>query len=244
MRRTLIAGNWKMHGLTADLSWVEAFHRAANPNAPCDVLVCPPFTLLAAFAARCTDKAIEVGAQDCGPAVTGAYTGDVSAQMVADCGARYVITGHSERRAGHGETSEAVRTKADAALSAGLIPIICVGETLEDREAGRAEEVVSAQLRDSVPESVTGADVIVAYEPVWAIGTGRSASAEDAQSMHAHIRENWARGRAEALRILYGGSVKPDNSTEILAGADVDGALIGGASLDPECFASIVNSVR
>jgi len=233
-----------MHGLTADLGWVEAYHRAADANAPCDVLVCPPFTLLSSIAALCEGKAIEAGAQDCGLAVTGAYTGDVSAQMIADCGARYVIVGHSERRAGHGETSQAVCAKADAALSAGLIPIICVGEMLDEREAGRAQDVVGEQLRASVPGSVTGADVIIAYEPVWAIGTGRSASAEDAQSMHAHIRKIWPRDRAEALRILYGGSVKPDNSGEILTGSDVDGALVGGASLDPECFASIVNSVR
>lgn len=242
VRRKLIAGNWKMHGLSADLSWVSAV-RAGIAQSRTDLLVCPPTTLLSAFSQACEGTQIAVGAQDCAPVQEGAYTGDISARMIADAGGRYVIVGHSERRAGHGESDVAVRAKAEAALGEGLIPIICVGETLEQREAGQAEAVVTNQLAASVPDAAQAQTVLIAYEPVWAIGTGRSASGQDAEAMHRAIRTAF-RGEGHALRILYGGSVKPDNAGDLLSRAEIDGALVGGASLDPDAFATIVNSVR
>lgn len=242
MRRKLIAGNWKMHGLSADLSWVDTF-RAASPDTKADLLVCPPATLLSAFSKACAGSAIATGGQDCAAADEGAYTGDVSAKMIADAGGAYVIVGHSERRAGHGESDVEVRAKAEAALAAGLIPVICVGESLEEREAGQAEAVVTNQLRASLPDAAQAETVVIAYEPVWAIGTGRSASPEDAEAMHRAIRAAFP-GEGGALRILYGGSVKPDNAGDLLSREEIDGALVGGASLDPDSFAAIVNSVR
>lgn len=244
MRRTLIAGNWKMHGLAADLSWVEAFRAALGGKPYCDILVCPPATLLRAFSKACENNAIATGGQDCAAAEAGAFTGDISASMIADAGGRYVILGHSERRAGHGETDVQVRAKTEAALSAGLIPIVCVGESLQERESGQAEAVVTNQLKASLPEAATADTLVIAYEPVWAIGTGRSASPEDAQAMHSAIRAAFPGEDRGALRILYGGSVKSENAAALLSQGDIDGALVGGASLDPHAFAGIVNSVR
>lgn len=241
MRRKLIAGNWKMHGLSADLSWVEGFTGALRGAPDCDILVCPPATLLSGFTKACDGTGIATGGQDCSAALEGAHTGDVSARMIADAGGHYVIVGHSERRAGHAERDVEVRAKADAALSAGLVAILCVGETLEQRERGQAEAVVTNQLKASLPDAATSQTVIVAYEPVWAIGTGRSASVADAQAMHAAIRAAWPSEGPDRLRILYGGSVKPDNAAGLLGQTDIDGALVGGASLDPAAFASIVN---
>ena len=244
-RRAMIAGNWKMNGLRADLAWAESFLDAADPAciAACDVLLCPPATLIAGFADRFAAGPVRVGGQDCAARESGAHTGDVSAAMLADLGCTHVIVGHSERRANHGETDAAVRAKADAALEAGLTPIVCIGETLDQREAGEAEAVVVEQLRGSAP-AVDAERIVVAYEPVWAIGTGRTAAPEDAQAMHAAIRTAWPGDDGAALRILYGGSVKPANAAELLARPDLDGALVGGASLDPQAFAAIVNSVR
>ena len=239
MRQTLIAGNWKMNGLTADLDWAEALIDAL-PDGPGvrAAALCPPATLLSGFAARLPGW-ISLGGQDCAPAPCGAHTGDVSAPMLADLGCRYVILGHSERRADHGEGDALVRAKAEAGLKAGLTPIICVGETLEDREAGRAEAVVTAQLRASLPASRPG-DLVIAYEPVWAIGTGRTAGPGDAQAMHQALRAALPQGHEAATPILYGGSVKPDNAADLLAQADVDGALVGGASLKAADFAAII----
>ncbi|PWE17225.1 triose-phosphate isomerase [Marinicauda salina] len=244
-RRAMIAGNWKMNGLSADLAWAETFLGAVEPAAveAGEVLLCPPATLIADFARRFADAPVALGGQDCAAQESGAHTGDISAAMLADLGCTHVIVGHSERRAGHGETDAHVHAKAAAALEAGLTPIVCVGETLDQREAGEAEAVVVNQLRASAPDAAAER-VVVAYEPVWAIGTGRTAAPEDAQAMHAAIRAAWPGDDGDRLRILYGGSVKPANAAELLRQPDLDGALVGGASLDPEAFAAIVNAVR
>lgn len=239
MRQTLIAGNWKMNGLTADLAWSEAMI-AALPDGPGvrAVALCPPATLISSFAARLPGW-ISLGGQDCATGASGAHTGDVSAPMLADLGCRYVIIGHSERRADHGETDHVVRAKAEAGLKAGLTPILCVGETLEERERGEAQAVVTAQLHASLPDCEPGS-LVIAYEPVWAIGTGRTASAADAQAMHGALRAALPSGHGDATPILYGGSVKPANAAELLAQDDIDGALVGGASLTAEDFAAII----
>ncbi|WP_417493400.1 triose-phosphate isomerase [Maricaulis sp.] len=235
-RRMLIAGNWKMHGLRADLGFFDSLAApAARSNA--EVLICPPATLLAAAAERCAGTDILLGGQDCHTNATGAHTGDVSAPMLKDAGARYVILGHSERRSDHAESSELVCAKADAALAAGLTPIICVGETLEQREAGEAFDVVGAQLSASLPAGA-GTEFVIAYEPVWAIGTGLTASADDVARMHAFIRTRLS--KPASTRVIYGGSVKPGNAAELMALDDVDGALVGGASLDIDAFAAII----
>ena len=244
MRRTLIAGNWKMNGLLSDLSWIERFDTAREGRAECDILVCPPATLLAAFSRALAPGDILTGGQDCAAQESGAHTGDIAAPMIRDAGGSHVILGHSERRTGHGERDDQIRAKADAALKAGLSVILCVGETLDEREAGEAQTIVTKQLSASLPDAATAQNTILAYEPVWAIGTGRTASPEDAQAMHKALRAAWPSGDGDALRILYGGSVKPDNCAALLGKNDIDGALVGGASLDPEAFARIVNSVK
>ena len=234
--KPLIAGNWKMNGLSNAIAEVEALIAKFDGSAPDDrdVLICPPVTLVAQFAAAFSDEAIQIGGQDCHANVSGAHTGDVSAQMLADVGAAYVIVGHSERRADHAETSELVQAKAAAALNAGLTPIICVGETEAERKAGRALDVVGEQLKGSLPE--TRDEFVIAYEPVWAIGTGLTPTNDDIAEVHAFIR-----GLApDGVRILYGGSVKPSNAVEILAIKNVDGALVGGASLKADDFYPIV----
>ena len=236
-RRKLVAGNWKMNGLTADLGFVPELADMARP-ADVDVLVCPPATLLAAMAERARGPDVAVGGQDCHAEVSGAHTGDVSAAMLRDAGASYVILGHSERRADHGETSAQVKAKAEAALAAGLVPIVCVGETREEREAGRAEAVVGEQLAGSLPDGPGEGGVVIAYEPVWAIGTGLTAAPEDVAAMHGFIHSRLP--QPEATRILYGGSVKPDNAATLLHLPDVDGALVGGASLKAADFGRIV----
>ena len=238
--KPLIAGNWKMNGLAASAAEIEALIAKMDGSAPADrdVAICPPATLLAAFAARYSDEAIQFGGQDCHARTCGAHTGDVSAEMLVDAGATYVIVGHSERRADHGETDAVVRAKAEAALSAGLTPIICVGETKDDREAGRALDVVRAQLAGSTPDAgVLGDDdYVIAYEPVWAIGTGLTPTVEDIAEMHGDIRARIGAG----VRILYGGSVKPANAGEIMRVPHVNGALVGGASLKADDFYAIV----
>ena len=236
--KPLIAGNWKMNGLQAARAEIESLIKRLGGSAPSDrdILICPPATLIAGFAAEYSDEAIQIGGQDCHAKASGAHTGDVSAEMLADAGAAFVIVGHSERRADHGEKDGDVKAKAEAAFRAGLTPIICVGETREQREAGKALDIVGAQLAGSLPE--TTEEYVVAYEPVWAIGTGLTPTNDDIAEMHAFIRGKTPAG----TRILYGGSVKPDNAKEILAIANVDGALVGGASLKAEDFFRIIDA--
>jgi triosephosphate isomerase len=243
----LIAGNWKMNGLGGSLGEVEALRAALAEAAPaCRVALCPPATLIERMA-RAAGEGIEIGGQDCRAESHGAFTGDVSAVMLRDAGATLVILGHSERRQGHGETDAVVAAKAEAALSAGLEPIICVGETLEQREAGRAVEVVRGQVMASLPAILAEKGAFaVAYEPVWAIGTGLTPSLEQIEAVHRAVRAAMIErlGPAGAARpILYGGSVKPDNAREILAVPEVGGALVGGASLKAADFLGIVRGV-
>ena len=239
-RVPLVAGNWKMNGLPASAAELRKMIDALEDEDHCDVLVCPPFPLIAQFVWDSADSGIEIGAQDCHPEEKGAHTGDVSAALLAAVGASAVILGHSERRADHGETDALVRAKAEAALAADLMPIVCVGETEAQRDAGEAEATVLAQLDGSLPEN---AGVVIAYEPVWAIGTGRVPETSDIAAMHGAIRKAVTDRYGEAgqgIRLLYGGSVKPGNAAEIFAIDDVDGGLIGGASLKADDFLAIV----
>ena len=239
----LIAGNWKMNGLGASLAEVEALRAALAEAAPaCRVALCPPATLVERMA-RAAGQGIEVGGQDCRAETHGAFTGDVSAGMLKDAGATLVILGHSERRQGYGETDALVASKAEAAMAAGLSPIICVGETLEQREAGRAVEIVRSQIMGSLPQSLAGRDFAVAYEPVWAIGTGLTPTLDQIEEVHRAVRAAMIErlGLAVAATpILYGGSVKPDNARKILAVPEVGGALVGGASLKAADFLGII----
>ena len=241
-RRALIAGNWKMNMLRADgEALAAALASGVAPGAAADLLVCPPATLIAPVTAKLSGSAISVGGQDCHMNASGAHTGDIAAAMIKDLGATFVIVGHSERRADHAESDEIVKAKAAAALAAGLTPIICVGETEAQRDAGEAEAVVGSQIRGSVPESASEDTIVIAYEPVWAIGTGRTPTVNDIAAMHAHMRKvaGSVLGGSDKLRLLYGGSVKPGNAVEILGLEDVDGALVGGASLKAEDFLAI-----
>jgi triosephosphate isomerase len=241
-KRLYIVGNWKMQGTRAMLSEARAIDRAAERLIKAEVALAPPFTLIHATSKEA--GLIGVGAQDCHAAEGGAHTGDISAAMLKDSGAGFVIVGHSERRADHGETDADVKAKAEAALAAGLAVIVCLGETEAQRDAGEAESVVAAQLAGSLPRAEGAADrVTVAYEPVWAIGTGRTPTVEDVGQMHRSIREQLTEIYGEAgahVRILYGGSVKPDNAAELLAADEVGGALVGGASLTAESFLGII----
>jgi triosephosphate isomerase (TIM) len=234
--RQLIAGNWKMNGTGASLAELDAIREARPTNA--DILICPPATLIARAAAK---GGVPVGGQDCHAEASGAFTGDVSAEMLKDAGASAVIVGHSERRQYHGESDAVVAAKARAAWRAGLLAIICIGETEAERLGGRALDVVTRQIAGSVPDGATPENTTLAYEPVWAIGTGRTPTNAEIVEMHAHIRARLAVRFADAarMRILYGGSVKPGNAREILALANVDGALIGGASLKSQDFLAI-----
>ncbi|MDX3883458.1 triose-phosphate isomerase [Sphingomonas sp. MM-1] len=239
--RKLVAGNWKMNGSLAALAELDAIAAAAAAHPGLDVAICPPFPLIQAAVQR--QPALAIGAQDCHTGTSGAHTGDVAAALIADVGGRYAIVGHSERRADHGEDDALVRAKAEAAIAAGLVAIVCVGETEAERDAGRAVAVVEGQLDGSVPPAGTGATLVVAYEPVWAIGTGRTPSAGDVGEMHGAIRARLQKllgGEGAKVRILYGGSVKPANAAELMAVADVDGALVGGASLTAEQFVPII----
>jgi len=245
--RPLIAGNWKMNGsraLTADLlGGLKALHGAKRDLAA-DLLVCPPAPYLTLAGAALQGSGIAFGAQDCHPKASGAHTGDVSAQMLADCGCSAVILGHSERRADHGESSELVAAKAKAALDAGLTAIVCVGETEAERDRGATLEVVSAQLEGSIPADAEAGHLVVAYEPVWAIGTGKTPTPDDVAAVHAHIRgllKAWFKDGAE-MRILYGGSVKASNAATLMHVAEVNGALVGGASLKAEEFWAIATA--
>ena len=240
--RPYIVGNWKMHGTRAMLSEARAIDRAAERLMKVEVALAPPYTLI--HATRKEAGLIGVGAQDCHAAEGGAHTGDISAAMIKDSGAGFVIVGHSERRADHGESDADVRAKAEAALAVGLSVIVCVGETEAQRDAGRAVSVVARQLEGSLPrDEGDAARVTVAYEPVWAIGTGRTPTVDDIGAMHRAIRERLQTIYGEdgaAVRILYGGSVKPENAAELLTADEVGGALVGGASLTAESFLGIV----
>ena len=242
----LVAGNWKMNGLGASLAEAEALEKALKEQAAaCRVALCPPATLIDRMAQALKGGAVEIGGQDCHAETSGAYTGSVSAGMVRDAGAGLVILGHSERRAGFGETDTDVAAKVEAALAAGLEPIICIGETLQEREAGQAVEVVSRQVAGSLPASLAGKAFAVAYEPVWAIGTGLTPTLEQIEEVHAAVRAAMVAKLGEGGRaapILYGGSVKPSNAREILAVAEVGGALVGGASLKAEDFLGIIRA--
>jgi triosephosphate isomerase len=246
MVRQLVAGNWKMNGLRASLAEVEAII-AGTKAAGCDVAVCPPATLVAAAVALARGSSLMIGGQDCHAAQSGAHTGDISAEMIADAGGRLVIVGHSERRADHGETDAEVRSKAMAVWRAGLTAILCIGETGAERAAGATEAVLDRQVVASVPDGATAARLVVAYEPVWAIGTGLTPSTDDIEAAHHHIRARLAErfgDEAQAIRILYGGSVKASNAGAILALDGVDGALVGGASLKATEFLAIIAACR
>jgi len=247
VRIPVIAGNWKMHKTGPEgAAMVTALLPLVRDAREVEIVICPPFTALEAVGRALAGSAVRMGAQDVHWQAEGAYTGEVSAGMLVAVGCSHVIIGHSERRQYFGETDELVNRKVKAALSAGLVPILCVGETLEQREAGQTEEICRTQveggLKGLAPEQVKG--VIIAYEPVWAIGTGRTASPQDAQqvirSIRQVIREIFGEA-AEAVRIQYGGSVKPENAAELMAQPDIDGALVGGASLQAETFAAIIN---
>jgi triosephosphate isomerase len=242
-RRPLVAGNWKMNGLAASASELQAIIAASGPLArKADLLICPPATLVLAFATRARGSVVAIGGQDCHAEPSGAHTGDISAEMLKDAGAWFVIVGHSERRADHGETSDVVRAKAVAAWRAGLTPIVCIGETEAQRKAGQTLDVVGAQLAGSLPDGATATNTVVAYEPVWAIGTGVTPTKADIEQVHGFIRKKLSERfnqEGSGIRVLYGGSVKPSNARELLAAADVDGALIGGASLKASDFLAI-----
>ena len=245
MRQTLVVGNWKMHGSRASVAALlgELVESLAAPTA--EVAVCPSYVHLPQAVELCSGSAVAVGAQDCSHMPSGAYTGDVSAQMLVDTGCRWVILGHSERRQYHVESDELVAAKLAAAVAAGLLPIVCVGETREQRENGEAESVVASQLRGALDGQKDLAGLVIAYEPVWAIGTGLTASPQQAQDMHAFIRaclEGVAGIDAAATRVLYGGSVKAGNAAELFARQDIDGALVGGAALNAGDFLAIISA--
>lgn len=244
--RPLVAGNWKMNGTCA--SWAEAEslarHLSSTP-VDADVMLCPPATLIAHFAQRLNGTGMLVGGQDCHSEASGAHTGDISAEMLADAGASAVIVGHSERRADHGESNETVKAKSGAAHRAGLIAIICVGETEDERKQDQTLRVIGEQLSRSLPQGATPHNTVIAYEPVWAIGTGLTPTLQDVAEVHRHIRSELTRELGEnaagRVRILYGGSVKPANAAELMGAENVDGALVGGASLKAEDFWGIVS---
>ncbi len=243
MARKLAAGNWKMNGSGAELDQVQALVEPVA-SASCEVLICPPATLIDRMRALVESTPLALGGQDCHAAASGAHTGDISAGMLADAGASHVIVGHSERRTDHGESDHLVATKAEAGRAAGLTPVICLGETLSQREAGQTLAVVTSQLSGSVPESLKGEDFVIAYEPVWAIGTGLTPTLEQIEEVHGALRtalaDRLGPEAAQAVRLLYGGSVKPGNAAEIFGVPDVDGALVGGASLKAADFAAII----
>ncbi|SDC96380.1 triose-phosphate isomerase [Ruegeria marina] len=247
MRRKLAAGNWKMNGTGAALEALKAIANA-HPDPAVDILICPPATLLSRAADTLSGSAVALGGQDCHAEPSGAHTGDISAAMLADAGASAVILGHSERRADHGETDARICAKTRAAIDAGLVAVVCIGETLHQREAGRTLEIVSGQLAGSLPDGITGNEVVVAYEPVWAIGTGKVPTLEQIAEVHEALRAQllgrYGSETGHAIRLLYGGSVKPANAAEIFAVPNVDGALVGGASLVAADFSPIVKALE
>ncbi len=240
--RPLVAGNWKMNGLAASLAEADAMAKGLS-NEAADVLICPPATLVAGFATALTGSRIAVGGQDCHAKASGAHTGDIAAEMLKDAGANAVIVGHSERRTDHLESDALVKSKAEAAHRAGLVAIVCVGETAAERQSGQTLTVVARQLAGSLPESCRAADTIIAYEPVWAIGTGLTPTVADVAEVHGAIRAALAArfgGEGQGMRILYGGSVKASNAKELMSVPNVNGALVGGASLKAADFLGIL----
>lgn len=244
MRHPLVIGNWKMHGSRHSVAELLGTLCADTVPSGVEVAVCPVYVHLAQALGLCAGSAIQVGAQDCSTEAEGAFTGEVSAGMIADLGCEWVILGHSERRANHHETDDVVAVKLGRAVGAGLQPVLCVGETREQREAGEQEAVVAAQLAGALRDADALDGLVVAYEPVWAIGTGLTATPEEAQAMHAFIRTQLAvlEVDSQATRILYGGSVKPGNAAELFTQPDIDGALVGGAALVPEDFKAIIQA--
>ncbi len=249
-RRPFIAGNWKMNGLGEDAARLAGALRelmAATAEAPFDMMVAPPFTLIGRITEILAGSGVDVGGQDCHADASGAHTGEISAPMLADLGCRYVIVGHSERRSGHGETDDLVGAKARAGLDAGLIAVVCIGETEAERDGGHTLDVVARQLGQSLPPGAEARNTVIAYEPVWAIGTGRTPTGEEIQDVHDFIRARLVDtlGAVEAgqMRILYGGSIKPGNAAEFLGLPDVDGGLIGGASLEADDFWAIAQGL-
>jgi triosephosphate isomerase len=244
--KPLVAGNWKMNGTTAMLREPRLLAgMMRDVKTRCDILVCPPATLLRRVKSVLKGSKIKVGGQDCHAAAAGAHTGDISAEMLRDCGAAYVIVGHSERRTNHKENDAEVAAKAAAAHRAGLVAIICIGETLDERKGGKTLAVLTAQIKGSLPAGATAANTVVAYEPVWAIGTGLTPTTAEVAEAHTHIRRELQGVMAEqgaSTRILYGGSVKPSNASELMGAANVNGALVGGASLKAADFIGIIKA--
>jgi triosephosphate isomerase len=247
--RPLVAGNWKMNGLKSSLNEIAAMGKAYDPSlrAKVDLLICPPATLSSMAAHVALGTHIAIGAQDCHSKASGAHTGDISAEMLGDLGLTHVILGHSERRADHSESDALVRSKAEAAVRASLIAIVCVGETEAERRAGETLDVIGRQIDGSIPPGLTAAQLVVAYEPVWAIGSGLTPTAADVAEVHAFIRDRLGRlvgAERLGVRLLYGGSVKPSNAAELMGVANVDGALVGGASLKADDFMAIAAAYR
>lgn len=244
MKRKLAAGNWKMNGTTASLAELQALV-AIHTSPSVDILICPPATLIAQAAGLCAGSPVMIGAQDCHAAASGAHTGDISAPMLADAGAKAVILGHSERRENHNESSDLVAEKTKATHAAGLIAVVCLGETLAQREDAQTLDVIADQLAASVPDDATGANTVIAYEPIWSIGTGLTPTLAQIGEVHDFIRtrlsDRFGADTAQAFRLLYGGSVKPENAAEIFVTSNVDGALVGGASLKSSDFSLIIN---
>jgi triosephosphate isomerase len=247
--RPLVAGNWKMNGTGASLNELRATGHGfmSGLDAETDALICPPATLLTRAVEVLSTTPVKIGGQDCHARESGAHTGDISAEMLKDAGASHVIVGHSERRTDHGETNAIVRAKAEAAWRAGIVAIICIGETRAERELGSTLDILSRQIAGSVPPTATAHNTVIAYEPVWAIGTGLTPTADDVAEAHAHIRAELKQllsAESAKMRILYGGSVKPSNAVELLAIKNVDGALVGGASLKSADFLGIAEAYR
>ena len=247
MRRKLAAGNWKMNGISAGLTELESLAKS-HADANVDILICPPATLLHRAAETAKGSPIRIGGQDCHANENGAHTGDISAQMLADTGATAVIVGHSERREDHDERNEDVRAKAKAAIDAGLTAVICLGESLAQREAANTLDIIAGQMSGSIPDLATGENVVIAYEPIWAIGTGKVPTLDQIGEVHDFIRARLERrfgeGVGRSIRLLYGGSVKPGNAADIFAVPNVDGALVGGASLKAADFSPIITALE
>lgn len=248
-RRPFVAGNWKMNGLHASLAEIESLKaQAVEAGVAVDIAICPPATLVAAAATLAKGSVIAIGGQDCHAKASGAHTGDIAAEALKDAGASHVIVGHSERRTDHAETDATVKAKAEAAWRAGLVAIICVGETEAERDSGKTLDVIGSQLAGSIPEGATAENTVIAYEPVWAIGTGRTPNNDEIVEVHSFMRgqlvARFGAAVAGGIRLLYGGSVKPNNADVILKLADVDGALVGGASLKAADFLPIINAAR
>lgn len=246
MRRKLAAGNWKMNGLRTAMA--EVAHLATDhPSPTCEIVLCPPATLIRTMAKACTENCVTIGAQDCHENTSGAHTGDIAAEMLTDAGAEYVILGHSERREAYGETDDLVRQKAQSAWAAGLKSIICIGESASERQAANTLDIIGGQLASSIPDEATGENLVVAYEPIWAIGTGLVPNLDEIGEVHDFIRmrleRRFGNGVGRSTRILYGGSMNPNNATDIINVPNVDGGLIGGASLKAKDFSAIISAL-